>query len=168
MPKYITREDSVTRMYTDPETGEVVREVTNDVTVTRIRSDEPEFVKLYVRTLGTFIGLQESANKLVMALIPLMSYAEEHQVINLTAYQRKLIEKKYGLSQSTISRQLKQLVEKHVLIPLGRGTWQVNPMYIGRGRWRDIQALRMTLDPINRVIVSIEQDYPDSPDDLDE
>lgn len=148
---YITTDVEETQRL-DYETGEMVVDRRHIESETRIRSDEPDFIKLYLDTVSVFMGIEKSGNQLLAYLLPTMSFASEQQICRLTSWDRKQIQEQTGMTQATISRQLRALEDKQILRKLGEGAYQVNPHIAGRGSWKDIKTLRATFDYINRTI----------------
>lgn len=132
----------------DRETGELVGEKIVQTQVIRA-TDEPDYVKLYVRAWCAFKGLdrlRDSDKDVLLNLLPVMTYAEQGQIIYTNSTLRKTIAEKLELK--TIDNALTRLVKSGVLKRVARGTFAVNPELVGKGTWHDIKQLKATFNVI--------------------
>lgn len=154
------------------ETGEIIAETTSISTSRSYPSDEPEFVKLYVKAWCAFKDVKSVNTAFLYELLPFMTFAndEQAQVIGLTPYYREKIGIKLGWSAGKdgrsltkrFSNELNKLCKSGILAKLATNTYQVNPELVGKGYWSDIKALRATFNVIGEragtVDVSIENE----------
>lgn len=123
------------------ETGEV-KTVEKQAT---IKSQEPDYVKLYVKAWCAFRDVRNVNMSLLTALLPYMSYAKDGQKIFLNSMLKREIAKELGWSEKTaIQRfdvELTRLKKANVVRPIGRGSYQINPELFGKGEWKDISKL---------------------------
>ena len=140
----------------DNETGEIIRRKTS-----LQFSKEPAYVKLYFDCLGVVIqndGLNESLNDMLLEVLKLGSYADEEQIVTLTAYQKKKICEKTGKSLRRLEQAITIWVQNKILIRVSRGTYQINPCIFGKGEWRDISKLRANFN-FSEGNVTVEREY---------
>ena len=134
----------------DRDTGEIIREST---TVSRIKSNEPDYVKLYIKAWCDFKEIKGINTSFLYQLLPYMTYATESQLLILSSYVKEEIAKTLGWSLNTyqqrFSRELKKLVKAGVISHIKTSTYQVNPELIGKGEWKDIRNLRATFNLSN-------------------
>lgn len=139
-------EDKVTfeRTVVNMETGEV----TEQETVVK-KSEEPDYVKIYLDCLTTFKGLGTTLNPILLELLRSMSFADAEdggQIIQVTGYLRARVAKKVGKTERRVKQAIAQFVKSGLFRRVGRAAYQVNPYVLGLGKWRDIKALRTKID----------------------
>ncbi len=140
----------------DNETGEVIRRKTS-LQFTK----EPAYVKLYFDCLGVVIkndGLNECLNDMLLEVLKFANYADEEQIVTLTAYQKEQICKKTGKSLSRLEQAITTWTKNKVLIRVSRGTYKINPWIFGKGEWRDISNLRAKFD-FSGGNITVEREY---------
>lgn len=111
---------------------------------------EPPYVKLYFEHLLTLKSVSKSLSPILYALVMRMTYAGSGdnggQVIVVNKFIKEAIAAEVECSISRIDQALRELVKGGVLRKLGRGTYQVNAKYFGKGDWKDIRLLRAEFD----------------------
>lgn len=127
-------------------------EVLSQTVTTREKSDEPDYVKLYIAAWASFKDLKGVNSAFVAKLLPFMAYANQKQVLALNSAIKRMIAADLGWSEKTalkrFSTELKLLEKAGVLVHVGRDMWCVNPELVGKGSWHDIKALRATFEVI--------------------
>ena len=139
----------------DRETGEVLK-TQHTYTIPK----EPDYVKLYLDTLGTFTnneGLDKSLNDLLLATLKRMTYATEEQVVIMNSYIKKAIAEECGKSVKRLEQALTIWVKEKIMIRVGRGVYKVNPYIFGKGDWREIYNIRATFDFANGTVDTIKE-----------
>ena len=111
---------------------------------------EPAYVKLYIADLMLLNGLPKSHTTVLYGLFKYMRYADEEngQVVVVSSYIKNQIVKNNPneiQNVQTVSNAISNLKRKGILIEVGRAAYLINPNVIGKGDWRDISELRMTL-----------------------
>lgn len=138
----VTHEDSVVVL--DKETGEVV-DVTSKKTVKyksgahylKVFCDHPFFRQPMPHTVRT----------LLYALAEMTPYASApSQFVYLPGATVKKLDREYGLSESTVKRGLRWLVERDAVRRAGRGAYQVNPYLYARGPSQEVLRLQREWD----------------------
>ena len=139
----------------DRETGEVLK-TQHTYTIPK----EPDYVKLYLDTLGTFTnneGLDKSLNDLLLETLKRMTYATEEQVVIMNSYIKKAIAEECGKSVKRLEQALTIWVKEKIMIRVGRGVYKVNPYIFGKGDWREIYNIRATFDFANGTVDTIKE-----------
>lgn len=133
MGKRITYE----RETVDRDTGETVKTYSEAV-IPR----EPDYVKLYLESITKLNDIQGWTDPVLHELLRLMNYRNE---IVLNAAIKKRISTEIGISTRTIDNALSLLVKKNIIFREDTGLYKGNPYLFGKGEWRDIRELRMTV-----------------------
>lgn len=124
----------------DYETGEIRQEIQS---ISYPFTSEEGYIKLYLKHACYLQGLQHSEHSILYELFRYMNY--ENEIPLLKAYKVKILTNT-GLSMNTLNQALSQMVEKKILFRIQRGLYKVNPYLFGKGSWKNIKALRMTID----------------------
>ena len=135
--KKITHEQIHT---TRDENGNIVEEET--LRESRV-PQEPEYVKLYIRDIGRLIGLTKTENSILFALLNSMSYGN---VIAAIRPIKKMISEHTGIAEQTINQTISNFAKRGILIRKERGIYIADPQLFGKGRFRDIEKLRLTIE----------------------
>lgn len=137
------------RTVLNQETGVVIEEE-REIT---IKTDEPDYVKLYLNAWCIFKDIKGVNLKVLYKILPFMTYAENEQLICFTSYLKKEIAKSLEWAEKSalnrFNQELKKMCDAGVLKKIDRDTYQVNPELIGRGAWKDINKLRATFNLAN-------------------
>ena len=129
----------------DGQTGELISEESKK---TYSISKEPNFVKLYMNDLASIYQLPKSSILVLLILLPYTTYANEGQIVTINSYTKKQIlfaNKEIGSTQ-TINNAVSHLKKVGILTLVDRATYKLNPHIIGKGEWRDILNLRLTIN----------------------
>lgn len=119
--------------------------------IVRSVSDEPEYIKFYVKMVSALRDIPMSANSLVTQLLLRMSYADEAQRVLLNGEEIEIICKRANISRSSFERQMSALLERGVIYtkrkPKGKrkiftGTFYINPHFFAKGDWKNVKQLR--------------------------
>lgn len=129
------------------ETGEIVSESIETIGKT---SGEPDFVKLYYKTMLIFNGADDIPLKFILAMSEYMSWTNEGKpmVFNNTKMVKEQICKSCKIKESMYTKYITRCRENGLIFPLKgyRGTYEVNPFFIAKGKWDSIKQLRTTFD----------------------
>lgn len=121
-----------TNTFIDRATGEVL-EVEQDVKHTKIVVDSRrDFVMLSIPILGLIDGLDNTTVKVLIWCGLNAQYNKN--MITLTKPWCEEITKEFNISYQTIKNSIYKLSKKKALIPLGSGTYRVNPRYFWKGQ----------------------------------
>jgi hypothetical protein len=146
--------------YTKTENKKVINENTAEIlsdetTVTKgTYESEPDYIKLYIKDVIKIIGLKGNSNKVLTALLPYVNYKNE---IALIPAYRKDICTILKLKPNSLAHILTYLQNSGILIDKGINQWLLNPYFFGKGKWTDIQRLRLTIEysASGRVILPV-------------
>lgn len=121
------------RMVTDHTTGEILKE---ESTQTYKIPAEPDFVKLYIEAFTDELRLNGLHVMQIFHMVRRMNY---ENVITLTPGARVRISEAMGMSTSTFSNYLNDLLAKDVFRRIGHGEFVANPKYISRGKYEPVR-----------------------------
>ena len=156
-----TQIETVLKEIVDEDTGEI-RQVPVEIRTRSIRyEEEPEYVKLYIKTVGVFTDLKGTSSRLFYELAKRMEYANKEQIVFLNPQLRKFIQDDMGIKKSAFDKALRELREKELIRRVANNTFAVNPTYVGKGGWSDIKKLRASFDFITG---NIETDFGYGPE----
>lgn len=131
----------------DSVTGEVLDEIKTE---TKITGTEPDYIKVYYRTMLAFGGIQDVPVDFLLALSGCITWATDNDpmIFQSTKVMRERICSQCGIKEDMYRKYL-QRCKKHGLLvakPGYRAVYDVNPFFIARGRWADISKLRGTFN----------------------
>ena len=130
----------------DFENGEL-KQTTREST---LKTEEPDFVKLYIKAWCVFKNIKGINSNFLYALLPYMTYAKNGQKIFLNPALKREVGESLGWSEKTVlnrfDQETKKLIKNKVLKRLKGGCVAVNPELIGKGNWSEIRALRATFN----------------------
>ena len=133
-------------------------------------SYEEPYIKVYLRHVGRFFNLPESAMNVLLALCSHASLIDDIWAGRRRDSRGRIIDKNeapkaakmylnsalkkdvcsaLGISIPTLDRRLKNLCDKQIIKRVDRGTYQLNPYVLARGNWAEILELRTTYDYVN-------------------
>lgn len=105
-------------------------------------SDEPDYIKLYTRMWFEFKGVPTAYTQLFLSLVCRMSYCNSNdltnsQLVNTAVPWRDSIMAECGWkSAESLKKGLKTLCEANCIRKVGRGVYQINPQFAGKGEWK--------------------------------
>ncbi len=135
--KKIIKQSTETKI--DNSTGEIIESI--DRKEYKIPK-EPDFIKLYIDDISFLMKLPN--NDVLFCLLKKMNYDGEVIIIKPIAEE---ICRLAGLKNTEyFYRIIKKYCEKNILIKKNRGLFLMNPYYFGRGKWEDIQKIRLQID----------------------
>lgn len=124
---------------------------------TVMRTDpEPDFIKVYYKTMLTFKGIDDIPVSFILALSSFISWSNddsESMLFYNVKRNRESICSQCGIKDSMYAKYLKRCVSAGLLIldKQYRGTYYVNPFFIAKGKWANIKKLRATFDYIDNT-----------------
>ncbi len=146
----------------DPNTGEIIRNITDEKTVGFVQS-EPEYVKIYTGTQLCLLNLNPNLAPVIIAFSRFMTYANDEtypQMVACNELTKQGVADTLGVSTKRVDQLLKELVEAGIFIPIvreiekdgvitrkkKRGMYFVSPWVVGKGSWHDIKKLQQSID----------------------
>lgn len=104
---------------------------------------EPPYVKVYLNDIANLTGLNASEHSLIHELIYNMGY---NNIVPAYKPVKEIMANKLGMKYNTLEKALKQLHKKGILIRKTRGLYIMDPNLFGRGSWKHVKKIRMTID----------------------
>lgn len=145
----------------DAASGEILRE---EHASKKRTSTEPDYIKVYYKTMMAVNGISEIPLDFLLALSAHIGYTNTDRVYfynNKTI--RKAISEFCGIGDNMVQKYLKRCVSKGILFSTeDRGTYEINPWLIAKGKWDNIKKLQASFDFIDgkwqRVYATEEDD----------
>ena len=129
-----------TDKHTDFDTGEIKEEST--VFKDKFES-EPAYVKFYTADMLYLADIPSGLNTILIALLKRMSYDND---IFINSSLKRIIEAETVKKFETVNKSISQFVKGNILIRKDTGHYFFNPYIFGRGQWKDIKSIRVTID----------------------
>lgn len=135
--------------FVDVATGEIISSNNSRVLKT---AAEPDFIKVYYKTMLCVQGIDNLPLSFVMALACHIGYANEGE--NMLFFNNQTIRKRIatelgGVGDNMVKKYIKRAVENGLLFPKSRGVYEVNPWLIAKGKWSNIKQLQTRFDFVN-------------------
>ena len=124
------------RKIIDYETGQIKEE---EIT-TKWRSEEPNYIKLYLEDLSYLYRLPKSTSGLLYELLNYTAYGTNEIILNISV--KKRIEKKIKMSINVINNNITKLVKNGIIKRVSTGIFILNPYLFGKGDWKNLKELR--------------------------
>lgn len=107
------------------------------------KTKEGDFIKLYLEDICYLHNLQANQHEILYHLLKRMSY---DNLIVINKAIKEIIAKDTGKAVSTINNAISAYVKESILIRKDRGLYLANPYLFGKGKFEDIQKIRMQLE----------------------
>ncbi len=120
-------------------TGEVAEKETKRVL--KIPREE-DYVKIYIKHINYLNNLPAGLDDIIYALLKKINY--QNQIVINSAIKRQ-IAKELGKTFNTINQYMTKLVKNDILIRVDVGIYYLNPVFYGKGSWKEILELRKKL-----------------------
>jgi hypothetical protein len=127
---------------TKNEKGENVVESETTMTKRKVENEDA-YIKLYLKDIGLLHGLANQHNQLLYEIFPYTAW-NTHKVLMPIGLKRTIAEK-LNTSVAVIDVYLSKLTKKGILIKEGGGVYLLNPQLFGKGDWKSIRELRLTI-----------------------
>jgi hypothetical protein len=134
-----------TNIFQVDEQGTITKEI-NQTTVSYDLGQEPPYIKMYLDTVLYLKDIPKGYNSVLLSILKRIPWANQNQEIAINAHIKRGIASELQCSYSTVEHAITDFVKGEVLLRVGTGTYQVNPHLFGRGEWKDIGKLRLTID----------------------
>jgi len=146
----------------DQQTGEILKSTRDTI---RKTSGEPDYVKLYYKTMMAFQGVEGIPLSFIMSMASHMTWSNDGQPITFenTKLIRETICRECNIGDVMCKKYITRCRECGILFPRKgyRGAYEVNPWLIAKGKWDSLKQLRTTFDFIDghweRTIVTDEE-----------
>ena len=130
------------RSLVDVTTGEILKESHETVNKT---STEPDYIKIYYRTMLAFNGINDIPLEFILAIANYVAWSNDGGplLFNNVKAVREQICGMCKIKSSMYTKYLTRCKERSILLPTKyRGTFEVNPFFIAKGKWDSIKRLR--------------------------
>lgn len=110
-------------------------------------SKEPSFYKVYtdaIYDISALFGLSPMETRVFTSLAKNMSY--NNMIVLIKSVKEVLMLDTGITSMNTINKSIQQLKNKGLIIPFAKSSYIINPDYVGKGRWEDIEALKIQIE----------------------
>lgn len=135
----------VERERVDETTGEisvVARDTVREFPV------EENYVKVFCNCLSRIVGLTQAESDVFHRVITTMGY---NNIVCFSGPARELIAQSLNISCKTLEKAVKELKAREIIVPIKisgrvkRGWYVINPNYVAKGTWKQIEALKMMI-----------------------
>ena len=106
-------------------------------------SREENYIKLYIKHINYLNNLPSGLDNVVYEIVKRTNY--ENEIVVNSEIKRR-IAKKLNKSFNTINQYITKLVKFDILIRTGTSVYVLNPIFYGKGSWKDILDLREKLE----------------------
>lgn len=115
-------------------------EVKNSEVIKKFKSQEPNYIKIYLQDISYFYEVPKGSTDLVYELFDYVTYNTHEMILNMST--KKRIAKKLETSVATVSNNLTKLVQKGIIKRVEKGIYTLNPYLFGKGDWKSVKELR--------------------------
>lgn len=130
---------------TDVATGEILQE---EYTTKKKTSAEPDFIKVYYKAMMAVNEISQIPLEFLLALSAQIGFANGDKILfynNKTT--RREISDFCKIGDNMTAKYIRRSVEKGILFKTNdRGTYEVNPWLIAKGRWEHIRELQANFE----------------------
>ncbi len=140
--------DTVTKSKTVEHADGTVSEETNtQERIIAYQDNEPEFIKIYVKTICFVKAIPTAHTAILLSLLKRMSYADDQypMMVIVNSIVKESISRETGKSVKTVNRAITDFLKHKILFRIGgerSGTYQANAEMFGKGKWKDLIKLR--------------------------
>lgn len=125
----------------DSTTGEILQQ---EHTLKKRTSTEPDYIKVYYQAMMAVNQISEIPLDFLLALSAQIGFANGERIYfynNKTT--RRAISDYCGIGDNMTAKYIRRAVDKGILFSTpDRGTYEVNPWLIAKGRWEHIRELQ--------------------------
>lgn len=130
----------------DSQTGEVFRE---ERQYTYSLPQEPNFIKVYLDNILYLKDIPKKNSGVLFELMKVAHYADHPgggMMIFTNAAMLRMIATTLQVTEKSVRNAISDLTKGQALIRKERGTYLLNPYLFGKGDWKDIAKIRLTVD----------------------
>ena len=137
MTKIISKQEKTTTIFPDGNEETTILETTTSFQ----KNNEPDYIKLYTKMWCEFNQIPVTYQELFLQLVIRMSYCnssdlENSQLVNTGKPWSTSIMKTLNWKERMYLRGLKELCNCGAIKKVGKGVYQINPNYAGKGEWK--------------------------------
>jgi len=105
------------------------------------RNDEPDYVKIYTNMWAEFNGIPPAYRNLFLQLATRMTYCNTADLKNAQLVYTgrpfsQMIMEALNWKEDMLKKGLRELSKSGAIKKVGRGVYQINPSYAGKGEWK--------------------------------
>ena len=104
---------------------------------------ENDYVKLYFNDISLLFGLSKTRGKVLMSLLTRMDYGN---IIPTFKPIKRMVAEHTGVSLQTVNQSISEFSKLGILVQRERGIYVADPKLFGRGKFRDIEKLRLCIE----------------------
>ena len=108
-----------------------------------VRTDEPEFIKMYCDRLTDFKRLSPMCSKVLMALAMRCDYENK---VSTNSHDRKQIAEAINTTPDTIRNSIYQLEKAEYMVKLATSYYELSPKYFVKKGWADVKQMRKAFE----------------------
>lgn len=135
---------STTREILDSNTGEII---SSERVTSKLIVKEPPHVKIYLDDIARINGLPPAASKVLNVLIQNMGY---NNMVPMLKPFKEVICSNIGIKMNTLEKVLKELESTGIIHRFARGLYIMDPNLFAKGKWENIQKLRLIIEYDNK------------------
>ena len=131
--------ETTTTTVVDADGAETTTKIEKVTSITR--NEEPDYIKVYTHMWAEFTGVPVAYRELFLQLALRMTYCNANdldnaQLVNTGKPFSESIKKALNWKDDMFYRGLRELVQTGAIKRVGRGVYQINPTYAGKGEWK--------------------------------
>lgn len=108
-----------------------------------VKSDEPEFIKMYCDRLTDFARLSPMCSKVLMALAMRCDYENK---VSTSTHERKRIAEAIDTTPDTIRNSIYQLEKAGFVLKLATAYYELSPKYFVKKAWTEVKQMRKSFE----------------------
>lgn len=151
----------------DITTGEIIKE--EKTTHKKAVTSEPDYIKIYYKTMMAVNKISEIPLDFLLALSAQIGFTNGDKILfynNKTT--RRAISDYCGIGDNMTAKYIRRAVTKGVLFSTqDRGTYEVNPWLIAKGRWEHIKELQASFCFVDGKWTRIIEESATTNEDID-
>lgn len=148
-PKKSIRYYEKERTVVDVTTGEILQN--EKTTHKKSMTSEPDYIKIYYKTMMAVNEISEIPIDFLLALSAQIGFTNGDKILfynNKTT--RRAISDYCKIGDNMVAKYIRRSVDKGILFSTqDRGTYEVNPWLIAKGRWEHIKELQASFQFVN-------------------
>ena len=122
-------------------TGELLSK--DSSVITKTLEVEPEYIKLYIADLVRISDIPKGMTSILIALLGGMTYGN---IIPAYKPVKQVICDRLGISIDYLNKAIQTFYKKGIFVRAARGMYMADPELFGKGKWKDIKALRLQIE----------------------
>ena len=113
----------------------------------RLIGNEPPYVKLYLKDMMYLCDLPPRQYQVMLYLLKRATYANDGNMqILIPSGLKKMMMEDLGIkSRQSIDNIISKLNKANIIYRVATSVYRLNPYLFGRGEWKDISSIRMTV-----------------------